>query len=169
MFIGRTDAETEALILWSPVVKWWLLGKVVTPDAGKDWGQEEKWMTKDEKIGWYYGLNGLEFEQPPRVGDGQGNLICCSPWGCKESDMTEKLNWTEILISGVFCLDALYGASLSITNAWVQKLRDTINMKSNAKSIRRMNRKWKYGSGKADWSLKMMQDSGVGWVGGKYA
>ena len=112
IFIGRTDAEAEAAILWSPDVKRWLLGK--DPDAGKDWGQEEKGTTKDEMIRWYYQLNGFEFEQDLGVGDGQGNLMYCSPWGCKESDMTEKLNWTQVLISGVFCLEALYGSNSSI-------------------------------------------------------
>ena len=65
------------------------------PCAGKDWGQEEKGTTEDEMVGWHHWLNGHEFEQAPGVGDGQGSLACCSPWGHKESDMTERLNWTE--------------------------------------------------------------------------
>ena len=65
------------------------------PDAGRDWGQEEKWMTEDEMVGWHHALNGHEFGWTPGVGDGQGSLACCSPWGHKESDMTEWLNWTE--------------------------------------------------------------------------
>ena len=93
IFIGRTDAETEAPILRLPNVKNWLIGK--DPDAGKGWRQEEKGMTEDEMVGWHHQLNGHEFEQTPRVGDGQGSLACCSPWGCKESHMTERLNWTE--------------------------------------------------------------------------
>ena len=52
-------------------------------------GQEEKGTTEDEVVGWHHQLNGHEFEQAPGVGDGQGSLVCCSPWGCKESDMTE--------------------------------------------------------------------------------
>ena len=59
----------------------------------EDWGQEEKGMTQDEMVGWDHQLNGHEFEQSLWVGDGQGSLACCSPWGCKESDMTEQLNW----------------------------------------------------------------------------
>ena len=59
------------------------------PDAGKDRRQEVKGMTEDEMIGWHYRLNGHEFEQPPEDGEGQGSLVCCSPWGFKESDMTE--------------------------------------------------------------------------------
>ena len=90
IFIGRTDAEAEAPVLWPPVVKNWLTGK--DPDAGKDWGQEEKGMTEDEMIGWHHWLNGHEFEQTPGDSEGQGSLVCCSPWGCKELDMTEGLN-----------------------------------------------------------------------------
>ena len=71
----------------------WLIRKY--PDAGKDWRQEEKGTTEDEMVGWHHQLNGREFEQAPGVGDGQGSLVCCSPWGHKESDMTEWLNWTE--------------------------------------------------------------------------
>ena len=93
MFIGRTNLEAETPIVWQPDAKNWLIGK--DPDAGKDWGQEEKWMTEDEMIGWHHQLNGHEFEQTPGVGDGQGGLACCGSWGCKESDMTEWLNWTE--------------------------------------------------------------------------
>jgi len=71
----------------------WLIRKY--PDAGKDWRQEENRMTEDKMVGWHHQLNGFEFEQAPGVGDGQGSLVCCSPWGCKELDMTEWLNWTE--------------------------------------------------------------------------
>ena len=91
---GRTDAEAEAPILWPPVVKSWLIRK--DPDAGKDGRQEEKGMTEDEMVGWHHWHNGHEIEQALGVGEGQGGLACCSPWGCKESDMTEQLNWTEL-------------------------------------------------------------------------
>ena len=90
IFIGRTDAEAETPILGPPDVKNWLLGK--NPDAGKDWRQEEKGMTEDEMVGWHLRLDGHEFEQALGIGDGQGGLACCSPWGCKESDTTERLN-----------------------------------------------------------------------------
>ena len=66
------------------------LGK--DPDAGKDWRQEEKGMTEDEMVGWHHCFKGHEFEQAPGDGEGQGSLACCKPWGCKESDMTERLN-----------------------------------------------------------------------------
>ena len=92
-FTGRTDAEAEDPIIWPPDAKNWFIGK--DPDAGKDRGQEEKGTTEDEIVGWHHQLDGHEFEQALGVGDGQGGLVCCSPWGCKESDMTEWLNRTE--------------------------------------------------------------------------
>ena len=92
IFIGKTDAKVETPILWPPDVKNWLIWK--DPDAGKDWRQEEKGTTEDEMVGWHHQLNGHEFEQAPGVGDGQGNLACCSPWGLKES--TWLSNWTEL-------------------------------------------------------------------------
>ena len=94
IFIGRTDAD--APIPWPPDAKNWLIGK--DPDAGKDWRQEEKGTTEDEMVGWHHRLNGHEFEQAPGVGDGQESLACSSPWGHKESDMTERLNWTELKV-----------------------------------------------------------------------
>ena len=90
IFIGRTDAEAEAPVFWPPSVKSWLIGK--DTDAGIDWGQEEKGMTEDEMVGWHHWLSRREFEQAPGVGDGQGNLECCSPWDHKESDSTERVN-----------------------------------------------------------------------------
>ena len=81
--------SSNTLATWC---KNWLIWK--DPDAGKDWRQEEKGMTEDEMIGWHHQLNGHEFEKAPAVGDRQGSLAYCSPWGCKESAMTEQLNWT---------------------------------------------------------------------------
>ena len=78
IFIGRTDVEAEAPILWPPDSNSWLMGK--DPDAGKDWRQKEKRVT-EETVGWHHWLNGHEFEQTPGVGDGQGGLACCSAWG----------------------------------------------------------------------------------------
>ena len=92
IFIGRTDAEVETPTLWPPDVKNWLIWK--DPDAGKDWRQE-KGMTENEMVGWHHWLSGHEFEQALWMGDGQQGLACCSPWGRKESDTTEWLNWTE--------------------------------------------------------------------------
>ena len=94
IFIGRTDAETETPIIWPPHVKNWLTGK--DPDAGKDWRQKEKATLEDELIEWHHQLNGHEFEQALGVGNGQGSLVCCSPWGHEESYTTERVNWTEL-------------------------------------------------------------------------
>jgi len=93
IFTGRTDAEADTSIVWPPDVKNWLIWK--EPDAGKDWRQEEKGTTEDEIVEWHHRLDGHEFEQAPGLGDEQGSLACCSPWGCEELDMTEQLNWTE--------------------------------------------------------------------------
>ena len=81
-------------VLWPPHVKSWLIGK--DSDFGRDCGQEEKGTTEDEMAGWHHRLNGREFEWTPGVGDGQGGLACCDSWGRKESDTTERLNWTEL-------------------------------------------------------------------------
>ena len=99
IFIGRTDVEAAAPILWPPDAKNWLIWKDL--DVGKDWGQEEKGMTEDEMVGWHQRLNGHGFGWTLGVGDGQGGLACCGSWGCKESDMTEWLNWTELAFSSV--------------------------------------------------------------------
>ena len=93
IFIGRADVEAETPILWPPDVKSWLIWK--DSDDGKDWRQEEKGTTEDETVGWHHQCNVHEFEWTPGVGDGQGGLVCCSPWGHKESDTTERLNWTK--------------------------------------------------------------------------
>ena len=94
VFIGRTDVEAETPIFWSPDAKSWLIGK--DPDVGKDWGQEEQEMTEDEMVGWHHRLDGHGFGWTPGVGDGQGGQACCSSWGQKESDTTERLNWTVL-------------------------------------------------------------------------
>ena len=96
VFIGRTDVEAETPILWPPDAKSWLIWK--DPDVGKDWGQEEKGITEDEMLGWHHSVNGLEFRWTPGVGDGQGGLACCRSWGHKESDATERLIWTELIL-----------------------------------------------------------------------
>ena len=88
MFIGRTDTEAEVPILRPTDAKSQLKGKV--PDAGKDRWQEEKGTTEDEMVGWHHWLYGHECEQAPGDGEGQGSLVCCTSWGCKESDMTEQ-------------------------------------------------------------------------------
>ena len=98
IFIGRTDVEAESLILlatWCEELTHWK-----NPGAGKDWRWEEKGMTEDEMAGWHHWLNGHEFEWTLGVADGQGGLTCCRPWGLKKSDMTERLDWTELNMEG---------------------------------------------------------------------
>ena len=91
VFIGRTDAEAETSILRPLNAKNWLIWK--DPDAGEDSRWEEKGTTEDEMVGWHHWLDGREFEWTPGVGDGQGGLARRGPWGCRGSDMTERLDW----------------------------------------------------------------------------
>ena len=94
-FFGRNDAKDETPVLWPPPAKSWLIGK--DSDAGRDCGQEEKGMTKDEMAGWHHWLNGRESQWTPGAGDGQGGLVCCDSWGCKELDTTERLIWSDLI------------------------------------------------------------------------
>ena len=112
IFIGRTEAEAEAPILWPPDTKSWLIGK--DSDAGRHWGQEEKGTTEDEMAGWHHQLDGHEFGWTSGVDDGQGGLACCNSWSLKESDMTEWLNWTELNWTqlNVSCLRTASGLNL---------------------------------------------------------
>ena len=94
-FFGRTDAKAETPVLWPPHVKSWLIGK--DSDAGRDWGQDKKGTTEDEMAGWHHWLDGRESQWTPGVGVGQGGLACCNSWGCKESDTTERLIWSDLI------------------------------------------------------------------------
>ena len=112
IFIGRTDAEAETPILWPPDVKKWLIGK--DPDAGKDWRQE-KGMTEDEMVGWHHQLDGHEFEQALGVGDGQGSLVCCSPWSHRVGhDWVTELNVhffpfiKMVSVKFLYCRDTIF-------------------------------------------------------------
>ena len=104
IFIGRTDAEGEAPILWSPDAKSLLIGK--NPDAGKDWRQEEKGTIEDEMVGWHHWLNGYESKQAPGDCEGQGSLVCCGPWGSQSQTWMSdwKQQWKAIF-SLTFLLD----------------------------------------------------------------
>ena len=99
VFIERPDVEAEIPILWPPDAKNWLIWK--DRDAGRDWGQEEKGTTEDELVGWHHWLNGHEFEQAPGDGEGQGSLVCCSPWGCIESNINWARAWN---LDKMFCV-----------------------------------------------------------------
>ena len=123
VFIGRTDVEAETPILWPPDAKSWLIGK--DPDAGKDWGQEEKGMTEDEMAGWHHWLNGHEFGWTPGVGDEYRGLACCGSWGYKEWNATEKLNWSD---------ETLLFSYLWKDTRWHQK---------HIPLIKKKNQKWK--------------------------
>ena len=98
-FFGRNDAKAETPVLWPTNAKSWLIGKDSV--VGRDWGQEEKGTTEDEMTGWHHWLDGCESEWTPGDGDGQGGLACCDSWGGKESDMTEWLNWTELIVKPI--------------------------------------------------------------------
>ena len=104
IFIRRTDPEAETPILWPPDVKNWFIWK--DPDSGKDWRQE-KGMTEDEMVGWHHQLDAHEFEQALGVSDRQGSLVCCGPWGRKESNTTERLNWTKAESTSLYSVVAV--------------------------------------------------------------
>jgi len=94
VFVGRTDAQAETPIVWSPHEKSWLIGK--DPDAGRDWGQEENGTTEDEMAGWRHRLDAHEFGWTPGVGDGQWGLACCDSCGRRVGhNWATELNWTE--------------------------------------------------------------------------
>ena len=114
IFIRRTDAEAETPILWPPDVKNWLTRKDL--DSGKDWRRRKG--LQDKIVGWHHRLNGYEFEQAPGDGEGQESLVCCSPWGHKELDTTEQLNYpggSEVKASACSFLRPGF-------NPWVEKI-----------------------------------------------
>ena len=96
IFVRRIDAEAETPILWPPYVKKLCIGK--DPDAGKDQRQEKKETTEDEMVGWHHWLDGHKFEQAPGVDDGQGSLVCCTPWGHRVGHnwATELTDWLTV-------------------------------------------------------------------------
>ena len=122
IFIRVTDAEAEAPILWPLDVKSWFTGK--DSDAGKDGRWEEKWTTEDKMVGWHHWCNGHEFEQAPGGGEGQGSLVCCSPWNHKESDMTEWLNNNNLQCCVSFRCIARWFRYISISSLVAQMVKN---------------------------------------------
>ena len=119
----------ETPILWPPDAKSGLIWK--DPDAGKDWGQEEKGTTEDEMVGWHHQLYGHGSGWTEGVGDGQGGLACCSSCGRKESDATERLNWTEKTIKNICNPDHVKGGKikyleLRLVKNWDKEERNVI-------------------------------------------
>ena len=96
IFIGRTDAEAEAPLLWPPDAESQLIGK--DPDAWKDWGQEEKGLTEAEIVGWHHWLDGFEFEQTPGDSEGEGSLACCSPWRSSSQKAKSVLQTLQLVL-----------------------------------------------------------------------
>ena len=136
--IARTDAEAEAPILWPPHTKSWLIWK--DPDAGRDWGQEEKGITEDEVVGWHHQLNEHGFGWTPGVGHWQGGLACCSSWCHKELGMTELLNWTELIVpKAIFEINAI---PIKITISFFTELEEIIQKIQIVKTI--LNKKRHY-------------------------
>ena len=123
VFFGRNDAKAETPVLWPPYAKSWFIGK--DSDAGRDWGQEEKGTTEDEMTGWHHQLSGREFEWTLGVGDGQGGLACWDSWGRKESDTTEWLNWTWVIVlrevNVLLCF--LCDLTKNIKLSWIEKYK----------------------------------------------
>ena len=105
VFFGRNDAKAEIPVFWLPHVKSWLVGK--DSDAGRVWGQEEKGTTEDEMAGWHYWLDGRESGWTPGVGDRQGGLACCDSWDRKESDRTERLISSDLIMNNHMTIDSL--------------------------------------------------------------
>ena len=145
VFNGRTDVEAETPILWPPHAKSWLIGK--DPDAGKDWGQEEKGTTEDEMVGWHHLLHGHGFGWTPGVGGGQGGPACFSSWGHKKLDTTERLNWTEPkmqqYLNGTKRKNSLYPVKISFKNICeIKTLRPIIVTKTSHWQLYTIKKKW---------------------------
>ena len=135
-FFGGNDAEAETPVLWPPHAKSWLTGK--DSDAGKNWGQEEKGMPEDEMAGWHHWLDGRESEWTLGVCDGQGGLACCDSRGRKESDTTERLNWTESWV----CLSDAQQSQSTDTGVWWRKVQRLLQGDSQGEKTSTAQKTW---------------------------
>ena len=120
-FFGRNDAKAETPVLWPPHAERWLIGK--DSDAGRDWGQEEKGTTEDEMAGWHHWLNVNESQWTPGVGDGQRGMVCYVSWGCKESDTTEWLIWSDAKAMAVLLLFFIQQLRVSYASDLLWKIK----------------------------------------------
>ena len=116
IFSGRTDAKGETPIFWPPDVKSWLIRK--DPEAGKDWRQEEQGTTEDKMVEWHHRFSGLEFGHTRGDGEGQESLTCCSPWGLKKSNTTERLNNNLFAIAPPRLLVRFVSVQIQRWNLW---------------------------------------------------
>ena len=116
IYIRGTNAEAEVLTFWPPDAKEWLIGK--DPDAGKDWRQEKKGTTEDEMVGWHHWLNGHKSEKTLGDTEGQESLACCSPWSCKDSDRTSRLNNNKLSCEKLTLLTWLFPEIFPMKTAW---------------------------------------------------
>ena len=156
VFIGRTDAEAETPVLWPPDAKSWLIWK--GPDAGRDWGQEEKGMTEDEMAGWHHWLYGHGFGWTPGVGDGQGGLVCCGSWGHKELDTSEWLNWTDwmlVLQTRSYFLQFFFFLTLLGSECFHVNLRVSLSNSTRKSSEFSLWFHWTYRSVWGNWHLNI--------------
>ena len=148
IFTGRTDVEAETPILWPLYLKSWLIWK--DPDAGKDWGQEEKGTTEDEMAGWHHWIDGHGFGWTPGVGDRQRALACCSSWGRKESghDWVTELNWTELtealsLYNWPRCFFCLHWQSFLRSNPVGCQMQTRVGLSNSAfREVRSVGMTW---------------------------
>ena len=122
MLCGRTDADVATPVVWLSNMNSWLIGKV--PDAGKNWGQKEKWASEDEMTRWHHWCNGHELEQTSGDGEVQRGLACCSPWGCKELDTTGWLNKNKIKIKFLEANDK----ENVLLAVWERKFKNALHM-----------------------------------------
>ena len=132
IFIGRTNVEAETPVLWSPDMKSWLIIK--DPDAGEDWGQQDKGTTEDEMLGWHHRFSGHELEQTQGDNEGLWSPVCCSPWGSQSqhhrvteqqlkswwfySETEQETGWIQMCYTVIFFKKAIFTKELELSFSW---------------------------------------------------